>query len=643
MTPAKKDISALLDKATEEFNAGRISGCHGMIADLIDRPPKDPSLRSRVIYLQLGCALYYTGDLDAARAVNASLATRHWRPMRYRLSLRLRDYTTARRLRKDPQVTDRERADFRTTAGLHLLWANRYRRAFPLFAHRHEAILFPKVMPTRARHVFLTANMSEDVDTIVLEQGLGDVLFHLAHIKAEGRHETSCFIGLRRYGSLIKRYFPQARFLAHEDMTEKDGVPDVHLAADFVGRRYCATGDLRPGLCLDTPTRKAASLPVWGICWRGGSGQNRREERHIPLRIFLDSLPRTARFMALQFDITDEERAMLQADGRCFVPLSDVTGDPLNTIDMIRDLAGVISVDSANWHMAGLSGVPLLAIMNQTAHWFWGPEARAESAFDTAQTIRKEHFSADAVLPFVARTEAEWQARPQQMRMPALAIDRVPVPERPVFMVGLPRSATSMTMGLLHAHGLWLGQTVAGNAENPKGYFESRVLRDELVKPVLTALGVDPLGVRSLPDWEVLPPFPTLRILIGKALRREKYDFKMPWGFKDPKLTLLWPLFDAAFPQARWVIVRRDREKVLDSLCRTSFMARHSTSPEFWKPFCAAYDYRLDRLRRSGAQVFDVDSDRLAAGDTEQIETVIEASGLTFDPQIAAAAIRRDV
>ncbi|WP_240789442.1 sulfotransferase [Pseudooceanicola onchidii] len=636
MTPKADDPAAIFDRATEAFNKGQVSDCHALIAPLIANPPPGARDRSRLAYLQLGCALYHTGDLAAARRLNASLATTHWRPMRYRLALRQRDPATAKRLRSDPEVTDQERDDFRTTAGLHMLWANRYRTGFPLYAARHNAILFPRTVPKALAHAPLPEDPAEDCGTIILEQGLGDVLFHLAHIRAEGRHETARFVGLRKYGPIIRRYFPQARFTAHDDLPRDGARPRAHLAADFVGRGYRRTGQIAAPVTFDTPLRREGEPPVWGICWRGGSGQNRREERHIPLQMFLDLLPRDARFLALQFDMSEAERQLLLADGRCMVPLADITRNPVHTIDMIRPLAGVISVDSANWHMAGLSQVPLLAIMNRTAHWFWGAEARAESAYASASTVPKDDLTADVVGGWIDRTRKAFADRPALAR-PAPG----PQPQQPVFVLGLPRSATSMTMRVLHDHGLWLGDTVPGNAENPQGYFESRALRDGIVKPLLRDLGADPLGVRSLPAWDVLPPDPTLRGRITRQLRTEGYDGSQPWGFKDPKLTLLWRLFDQAFPNAIWVIVTRDRARVIDSLCRTSFMARHSTSADYWVPFCNAYDHRLSQLRRSGARVFEVDSDALSDGGFGQIRKVIEATGLTYDAKTARAALVR--
>lgn len=635
-------MSDAIEAAQKLFNEGRISETWDRIRPMLSTPPRDPVLRSQLTYLQLGCALYYTGDLAAATRINAALPTNVWRPMRYRLSLRMRDPLTAKRLRSDPGVTDKERSDFRTTAGLYQLWAFRFHTGFPLYTQRHAAILFPKVLPTRTEHVPLPADPKQDEDNVVLEQGLGDVLYYLGHIKAEGHHETSRFIGLRKYGPLIARYFPDADYLPVDDLNDSHGRPRVHLAADFVGRGFARNGDPFPRATLDTTTRHDQEPPVWGICWRGGSGQNRREERHIPLQMFLDLLPRDGRYLALQFDLTDAERQILNADARVMVPLGDITANPIHTIDMIRPLAGVISVDSANWHMAGTAQVPFLAIMNKTHHWFWGADARAENAYASATTVSKDALTAGVVTDWMAVQRKGWTAR-KKLRRPKWRTSKPgPVQDRPVFVLGLPRSATSMTTRCLYQNGLWLGDTIAGNVENPQGYYESRNLRENLVKPTLRALGVDPLGVRSFPAWDVLPPFPDLRDRMLNAIAGEGYDNAGPWGFKDPKLTLIWPLLDRAFPNAVWVIVNRDRDKVLSSLCRTSFMARHSSSPEYWKPFCSAYDHRLALLRDSGAEVYEVDSDALSDGEIAQLRPILKAVGLKFDAKKTRAALQRD-
>ncbi|MBR9764546.1 MAG: sulfotransferase [Rhodobacteraceae bacterium] len=644
-TARRVSPARLLKEAQTAFRNGNISRAWQVLEPLLRSPVAaelPEAQRQALQYLQLGCALYQVGDMDAARALNRALPTHLFTPLRYRLSLRLRDPGQARRLRKDPANGARELADFRTSAGLHEIWAHRYRLGFPLYAARGRAINFPKVLPDRVTHAPLGADPARDAGLIVLEQGLGDVLFHLAHIKAEGAHEQSGFTGLAKYGGLVRRYFPQASFTPVQQLSDALGKPRAHLAADFVGRGYRRLGHVSPGIQLDRPARHAFDRPVFGICWRGGSGQNRREERHIPLRFLLDLLPLDGRYLAFQFDLTEEERKILQADPRCEVPLADITTDPIATIDMIRPLAGMISVDSANWHMAGFSGVPLLAVMNRTTHWFWGPERDAATVFPQARTLRKEDLSAPAIAAWMDETRAAWQARPAALLpLPHVAAPDLPAPARPLFVTGLPRSGTSLVMRMLAGQGLWLGETIPGNVDNPEGYGENRALRETRLKPLLEHLGADPRGVAPLPRTEALPPCPQLAAQMLQTIRDQGHDGRTPWGYKDPKLTLLWPLFARAFPQATWVVVTREREAVLRSLARASFMRRHSTSEEFWKPFCACYDDRLAALRASGVTVIELQAERIMGGEVEALAPVCAAMGLRFDAGAARAALAR--
>ena len=43
---------------------------------------------------------------------------------------------------------------------------------------------------------------------------------------------------------------------------------------------------------------------------------------------------------------------------------------------------------------------------------------------------------------------------------------------RPIFVVGLPRSGTSLVAGLLEEFGAWTGETVPGTGENPNGFLK---------------------------------------------------------------------------------------------------------------------------------------------------------------------------
>lgn len=212
--------------------------------------------------------------------------------------------------------------------------------------------------------------------------------------------------------------------------------------------------------------------------------------------------------------------------------------------------------------------------------------------------------------------------------------------DRPIFVTGLPRSGTSLVTGLLSACGAWTGRTFEGGDLNPKGFFEHKIIRERILKPLLVKIGADPLGVRRLPPVELkgeivlaAPGGKTIGLasLIRSVIEKEGYTPDLIWAYKDAKLSLLWPYFHAAFPHASWLVVRRNRESFVRSCLNTRFMVQHSSDPQFWKDFADAYDLRLGRLKSSVPQVNEMEIEKLFAGDFSDLRNFVERTGLVFD------------
>lgn len=215
---------------------------------------------------------------------------------------------------------------------------------------------------------------------------------------------------------------------------------------------------------------------------------------------------------------------------------------------------------------------------------------------------------------------------------------------RPVFILGLPRSGTSMVAGIVGICGAWLGYTVGagGGKENPKGFFENRKLREDIVKPILTGLGCDPLGVLKLPGLNSMPPSPGLKKQVTDLITQEGYCADRPWAFKDAKLTLLWPMFQEAFPDASWVIVNRNIDGIVKSCMNTSFMAQHSGNPELWYAWSEQYTQRLKRLAQTVENCYEIQSEDLIVNNYRTLQTVIERLGLRWDRPAVDNFICRD-
>lgn len=215
--------------------------------------------------------------------------------------------------------------------------------------------------------------------------------------------------------------------------------------------------------------------------------------------------------------------------------------------------------------------------------------------------------------------------------------------DEPVFILGLPRSGTSMVTGIMQLCGAWLGETVpGGGVENPKGFFENIFLREGVNKKILADSGFDPLGIGPLPFFDQLPKVNGLKQTILDYLKHAQYEFDRPWAFKEPKLTLLWPIYYQNFPNARWIIVNRDLDEVVNSCIRTSFMKKHSTDRDFWLNWAEAYQLRLDALKQTSAPWRQIETGPMIRGELDAIADLIQWSGLQWDEQKAREFISPD-
>lgn len=188
-----------------------------------------------------------------------------------------------------------------------------------------------------------------------------------------------------------------------------------------------------------------------------------------------------------------------------------------------------------------------------------------------------------------------------------------------------------MIAGSLGICGAWTGSTVPGGGpENPKGFFEHSSIREHVTKKILKDLGCDPLGVRKLPPIDLQIEVIGLADIIKSIIEKDGYRHDRPWLLKDAKLTLLWPIYRKAFPEATWLVVQRDEEGFINSCLRTSFMKHHSLDRNFWKKFAEEYRLRINVLKSSGANVLEISSPDIINGNFDQLKEIVFQLGLKY-------------
>jgi len=205
----------------------------------------------------------------------------------------------------------------------------------------------------------------------------------------------------------------------------------------------------------------------------------------------------------------------------------------------------------------------------------------------------------------------------------------------PIFITGCARSGTSMTAGVVHLCGAWGGKLAQATPYNKKGMFENRAIVQGMVKPLLIAVGADPMGQKPLPkirDFEE----------IDSSEWREKFLKEMKYqGYKEDrdtlmykgaKMCLMWTLWDRAFPDAKWIIVRRRSEDVIQSCLKTGFMSKYKDR-EGWLSWVREHVKRFREMFEDRLDIMEVFPQEMIDGNYTEIESVIKWAGLEWREQ----------
>lgn len=208
----------------------------------------------------------------------------------------------------------------------------------------------------------------------------------------------------------------------------------------------------------------------------------------------------------------------------------------------------------------------------------------------------------------------------------------------PIIITGCARSGTSLTAGIINNSGAWGGDIQGFNKHNAKGFFENKAIRNNIVKPYLKSIGCDPLGQFPLPnDKHVFSVNKEIanqwRLKIISEIKSQGYDGESIWFYKGAKVCLLWYLWHQAFPQAKWVLVRRNALDIISSCMRTGFMKAYQ-NVEGWAKWVKHHEDRFDEMKFHKIDLVEIWPQKMINGDYSEIESVLGHIGLKYDKQI---------
>ncbi len=187
--------------------------------------------------------------------------------------------------------------------------------------------------------------------------------------------------------------------------------------------------------------------------------------------------------------------------------------------------------------------------------------------------------------------------------------------QKPIIILGMPRSGTSMVAGLFHLHGCWVGRTRVGNEKNPRGYFENTAF-----KRYFQAKN----GRDLIRDEPIIPPDRReFDEFVDATLKNEDYQGG-PWIVKFS--ALWWRYFEPYEPF--WVLVRRPKRANVEA-CMVSGLHNNANDK-------AGLELSYDQHHREMDSLpgFNVYTQDVVAGDYSSLQIAIEGCGLNYDEEI---------
>lgn len=105
------------------------------------------------------------------------------------------------------------------------------------------------------------------------------------------------------------------------------------------------------------------------------------------------------------------------------------------------------------------------------------------------------------------------------------------------------------------------------------------------------------------------------------------------WFVKHSTLARLWPLYHYAFPNAKWIIVRRRTGDIVRSCLQTGYMKEFETK-EGWIEWVRAYEERFIEMIQAGVNCKIVWPERMVTGDYTQMFEMVDWLGLKWNNKI---------
>lgn len=178
-----------------------------------------------------------------------------------------------------------------------------------------------------------------------------------------------------------------------------------------------------------------------------------------------------------------------------------------------------------------------------------------------------------------------------------MASDQLARRPDPILVLGMHRSGTGAVSKLLHDAGISMGRRQEANGESR---FFLRLNSWLIAQCGASWATVDPVPPLVGDHADLLADIIARRIRSRAAI--EHFGFarrSRPWGFKDPRTSLLFPVYDRVFPNAKLVVVHRHGVDVAESLRVRARASMKNIGVEYAAPVLGSRQPGANRLQNA--------------------------------------------
>jgi hypothetical protein len=201
---------------------------------------------------------------------------------------------------------------------------------------------------------------------------------------------------------------------------------------------------------------------------------------------------------------------------------------------------------------------------------------------------------------------------------------------QPIFVTGIERSGTSLIAKIFSICGTFTGD-VSTMYEN----YVLTLMMDQFLTSRMNGIFPDIKDLNIPLDWHDK---------VQANLKAAGYK-DGSWMCKSSKLAQMWPVWNYAYPNARWIIVRRRTGDIIESCMKTGYMRTFKdplrlkeigvkTEEEGWLWWVHQYEKRFVFMIESGLNCKIVWPERMVTGDYQQIYETLDWLGLQWNSEI---------